>query len=63
MGTFKTYKVTFTAELVSTHPIDGVSSGCIHENLSQALRKDAGMIGYLIGKDETRIDQTGGDDE
>ena len=63
MGTFKTWKVTFTAELVSTHPLDGASSACIHESLSQALRKDAGMVGYLIGNDETRIEQTGGADD
>jgi hypothetical protein len=55
--TFKTWKLTFTAELVSHYPIDGVSPGCIHENLVKALRKDAGAIGYLFANEETRIDQ------
>lgn len=56
METFKKWKLTFTADLVSNYPIDGTSSACIHENLAKALRKEAGDIGYLVANDETRID-------
>jgi hypothetical protein len=63
VATFKTWKVTFTAELVSTHDISGASSSMIHESLAQALRQQAGYVSYLVGRDETSIEQTGGDDE
>lgn len=63
MATFKTWKVTFTAELVSTHDISGPASSMIHESLAEGLRKQAGYISYLVGRDETTIEQTGGDDE
>ena len=62
MATFKTWKVTFTAEVVSVHDISGQASSMIHESLAEALRKQAGYVSYLVGKDETRIDQTGGDE-
>lgn len=61
MKTFKTWKVTFTAELVTTYPLDGAASQFIHEFLAEALRKNAGMGGYLVGNDETRIEETGDD--
>ena len=61
--TFKTWKITFTAELVTTYDLSGQSSTFIHEALAEALRKNAGYSGYLVGRDETRIDQTGDDDE
>ena len=62
MKTFKTWKLTFTAELVSNYPLEGVSAACIHENLAKALRMEAGAIGYLIANEETRIDQEGNDE-
>lgn len=62
MKTFKTWKVTFTAELVSTHDISGQASSMIHESLAEALRKQAGYVAYLVGRDETVIEQTGGNE-
>ena len=61
MGTFKTWKLVFTAELVTTASLDGQNSAMIHEVLADALRKNAGYSGYLVANEETRIDQ--GDDE
>ena len=63
MGTFKTWKVTFTAELVTTFDISGSSSSIIHEALAEAIRKNAGYTGYLVANEETKIEQDGGYDE
>lgn len=62
MATFKTWKVTFTAEIVSTYNISEPTSTCIHEALSAELRKTSCGT-FLVGAEETRIEQTGGDDE
>jgi hypothetical protein len=55
---FKTWEVTYKAELVSTGHINVT---LLHEIISKALRDNAGAIGYLIGNDTT--DLTGDDDE
>lgn len=57
MGTFKTWKLVFTAELVTTTSLDGQNSAIVHEALADALRKNAGYNGYLVANEETRIDQ------
>lgn len=59
MATFKTWKVTFTAELVTTFDLTGSGTTIIHEALAEAMRKNAGYTGYLVANEETRIDQEG----
>jgi hypothetical protein len=49
---FKTWQVTYTAELVSKHHIN---VALIHEIIAKALRDNAGSIGYLVGDDETDL--------
>ena len=56
---FKTYKVTYEAELVS----DGnLSSTWVHDVIVKAVRENS-YGGYIVTNDNTRIEQTGGDDE
>jgi len=57
---FKTYKLTYTAELVANDWINGT---LLHELIAKAVRAEAGNIGYLVGQETTALDQTGGDDE
>ena len=57
MSAFKTWKLTFTAELVTTNSLDGQNSAIVHEALADALRKNAGYNGYLVANEETRLDQ------
>lgn len=59
MGNFKTYKLTYTAELVGS---DWLNSVQLHEIIAKALRSEAGYIGYLVGMDQTALDQTGGEE-
>ena len=49
---FKTWQVTYTAELVSKHHIN---VALLHEIIAKALRDNAGSIGYLVGEDKTEI--------
>lgn len=58
MSTFKTYKLTYTAELVATSWINGAQ---LHELIAKAIRSDAGNIGFLVGEETTALDQTGGE--
>jgi hypothetical protein len=49
---FKTWQVTYTAELVSKHHLN---VALIHEIIAKALRDNAGSIGYLVGDDLTEL--------
>ena len=60
MKTFKTWKLTFTADLVTAGNIDGTY---LYEILWSQLQEHAGRCGYLIGSAESRIEQTSGEDE
>ena len=56
---FKTYKVTYEAELVS----DGnLSSTWVHDVIVKAVRENS-YGGYIVINDTTKIEQTGGEDE
>ena len=57
MSTFKTWKVTFTAELATTYDLTGSGTTIIHEALVEAIRKNAGYTGYLVAKEGTTIEQ------
>ena len=50
---FKNYKVTYTAELVSHGPINVT---LLAELIDDALRREAGKIGYLVGDSRTVLD-------
>jgi hypothetical protein len=49
---FKTWKLTYTAELVSTSDLN---VSLLHEAIAKALRDEAGTIGYLVGSDTTDL--------
>jgi hypothetical protein len=57
MNKFNTWKLTYTADLVSTGHIN---PALLHEAISKALRDQAGGIGYLIGEERSELNQTGG---
>ena len=50
---FKTYKVTYTADLVSHGHINVT---LLAELIDNALRSEAGKIGYLVGDSRTVLD-------
>lgn len=52
MENFKTWKLTYTAELVST---SSLNVSLLHEAIAKALRDEAGAIGYLVGSDTTDL--------
>ena len=55
---FKTYKVTYEAELVS----DGnLSSTWVHDVIVKAVRENS-HGGYIVINDTTKIEQTGGEE-
>jgi hypothetical protein len=54
MENFKTWQVTYTAELVSKHHIN---VALLHEIIAKALRDNAGSIGYLVGEDTTDLQE------
>lgn len=56
MENFKTWQVTYTAELVSKHHIN---VALLHEIIAKALRDNAGSTGYLIGDDATDLQEKG----
>lgn len=58
MENFKTWQVTYKAELVSKHHLN---VALIHEIIAKALRDNAGSIGYLVGDDVTDITGDGDD--
>ena len=58
MENFKNWDLTYTAKLVSTGHIN---VALLNQVIAQALRDNAGAIGYLIADDSTEL--TGGDDE
>ena len=55
MKTFKNWELTYSAKLVST---SNINVALLHQVIAQALRDNAGSIGYLIADDST--DLTGG---
>ena len=57
MENFKTWQVTYTAELVSKHHLN---LALIHEIIAKALRDNAGSIGYLVGEDATELKENSG---
>lgn len=57
MENFKTWELTYKATLVSANHLNVT---LLHEVIAQALRDNAGAIGFLIGQDTT--DLTGGDE-
>lgn len=50
---FKNYKVTYTADLVSHGTINVT---LLAELIDNALRSEAGKIGYLVGDSQTVLD-------
>jgi hypothetical protein len=56
MENFKTWQVTYTAELVSKHHIN---VALLHEIIAKALRDNAGSVGYLVGEDTTDLQENG----
>lgn len=56
MSSFKNWKLTFTADIVSTFDINEPTSTTIHEALAQALRSSSCGC-FLVANDETKIDQ------
>jgi hypothetical protein len=55
---FKTWELLYNAKLVSTGHIN---VALLHQVIAQAMRDNAGSIGYLIGEDST--DLLGGSEE
>lgn len=53
MENFKTWKLTYTAELVSHSPLNVT---LLAELIDSALRGEAGRIGYLVGESRTVLD-------
>jgi len=49
---FKNWELIYTAKLVST---SNINVALLHEVISQALRDNAGSIGYLITDDATDL--------
>jgi hypothetical protein len=58
MENFKTWRITYTAELVSKHHLN---VAMLHEIIAKALQDQAGAVGYLIGDDASDL-SGGGDD-
>jgi hypothetical protein len=57
MENLKTWRITYTAELVSKHHLNKAT---LHEIIAKALQDQAGTVGYLIGDDAA--DLTGGEE-
>jgi hypothetical protein len=57
MENLKTWRITYTAELVSKHHLN---KAMLHEIIAKALQDQAGAVGYLIGDDAA--DLTGEDE-
>tara|TARA_R110000868_G_scaffold18467_10_gene81190 strand:- start:6077 stop:6250 length:174 start_codon:yes stop_codon:yes gene_type:complete len=49
---FKNWELTYTAKLVST---SNINVALLHQVIAQALRDNAGSIGYLITDDATDL--------
>jgi len=49
---FKTWELIYNARLVSTGHIN---VALLHQVIAQAMRDNAGSIGYLIGEDSTDL--------
>ena len=58
MENFKTWELIYNAKLVSTGHIN---VALLHQVIAQAMRENAGSIGYLIGEDST--DLLGGNED
>ena len=58
MENFKTWELIYNAKLVSTGHIN---VALLHQVIAQAMRDNAGSIGYLIGEDST--DLLGGNED
>ena len=58
MENLKTWRITYTAELVSKHHLN---KAMLHEIIAKALQDQAGAVGYLIGDDAANL--TGGGDD
>ena len=58
MENFKTWELLYNAKLVSTGHIN---VALLHQVIAQAMRDNAGSIGYLIGEDST--DLLGGNED
>jgi hypothetical protein len=54
MENLKTWRITYTAELVSKHHIN---VALLHEIIAKALRDNAGSVGYLVGEDTTDLQE------
>lgn len=52
MEKFRNWDLTYTAKLVST---SNINVALLHQVISQALRDNAGSIGYLITDDATDL--------
>ena len=52
MEKFKTWELIYNARLVSTGHIN---VALLHQVIAQAMRDNAGSIGYLIGEDSTDL--------
>ena len=52
MENLKTWRITYTAELVSKHHLN---KAMLHEIIAKALQDQAGAVGYLIGDDASDL--------
>ena len=59
MENFKTWQVTYTAELVSKHHLN---KAMLHEIIAKALQDQAGAVGYLIGDDASDLQEKDGNE-
>ena len=60
MEKFKTWDLIYNAKLASTGHIN---VALLHQVIAQAMRDNAGSIGYLIGEDSTDLIGHGEDKE
>jgi hypothetical protein len=58
MENLKTWRITYTAELVSKHYLN---KAMLHEIIAKALQDQAGAVGYLIGDDAADLTGDGDD--
>ena len=59
MENLKTWRITYTAELVSKHHLN---KAMLHETIAKALQDQAGAVGYLIGDDASDLQEKDGNE-
>lgn len=59
MENFKNWELIYNAKLVS---VGHINVALLHQVIAQAMRDNAGSIGYLIGEDSTDLIGDGADE-